>query len=198
MSWLAMMAAVVIGQAPAAPPLTAVAPPVQAAPVPSAPTTQPAPTPTPPPAPPALPSEEDGPPASNAQAGVGETQIRASYQVAEATRGALDGRWRLAGADGQVIYVFQFSDSGGAPDARATTPMSPQVEGAWQDLRRPNALNATGMFETVRHDGAKLAIVLDEGDPPHTETITLQPMGSTWTGEFIDGAARTPVTMTRQ
>ena len=193
MSWLAMMAAVVIGQAPAAAP---VAPPVQATPAPAAPAVQPAPTP--PPASPALPSDEDGPPASNAQAGVGESQIRASYQNAEATRGALDGRWRLAGADGQVIYVFQFSDSGGAPDPRATTPRSPQVEGAWQDLRRPNALNATGMFETVRHDGAKLAIVLDEGDPPRTETITLQPTGSAWTGEFVDGPTRTNVTMTRQ
>ena len=191
MSWLAMMAAVVIGQAPAAAP---VAPPVQATPVPPTPAAQAAPTP----ASPALPSEEDGPPASNAQAGVGETQIRANYQMAEATRGALDGRWRLAQADGQVIYIFQFSDSGGAPDPRATTPMSPQVEGAWQDLRRPDALNATGMFETVRRDGATLSIVLDEGDPPRTETITLQPTGSAWTGEFTDGAARTNVTMTRQ
>jgi hypothetical protein len=186
-----MMAAVVIGQAPAAAP---VAPPVQATPVPPTPAAQAAPTP----ASPALPSEEDGPPASNAQAGVGETQIRANYQMAEATRGALDGRWRLAQADGQVIYIFQFSDSGGAPDPRATTPMSPQVEGAWQDLRRPDALNATGMFETVRRDGATLSIVLDEGDPPRTETITLQPTGSAWTGEFTDGAARTNVTMTRQ
>ena len=191
MSWLAMMAAVVIGQAPAAAP---VAPPVQATPVPPTPAAQAAPTP----ASPALPSEEDGPPASNAQAGVGETQIRANYQMAEATRGALDGRWRLAQADGQVIYIFQFSDSGGAPDPRATTPMSPQVEGAWQDLRLPpNALNATGMFETVRRDGTRLSIVLDEGDPPRTETITLQPTGSGWTGEFADGAARVAVTMTR-
>jgi hypothetical protein len=198
MSWLAMMAAVVVGQAPAAPPLTSVAPPVQVAPVPPTPAAQPASPPPASPAPAAASSDEDGPPASNAQAGVGESQIRASFQMAEATRGALDGRWRLAGADGGALYLFQFSDSGGAPDPRATTPMAPQVEGAWQDLRRPNALNATGMFETVRRDGSRLSIVLDEGDPPRTETITLQPVGSAWSGEFVDGAARTPVTMTRQ
>jgi hypothetical protein len=192
MSWLAILAAVVVGQAAAAP-LTSAAPPVQPAPVAPTPVAQPAP------APPAASIDEDGPPASNAQAGVGETQIRASYQNAEATRGALDGRWRLAGANGQAIYVFQFSDSGGAPDPRATTPMSPQVEGAWQDLRLPpNALNATGMFETVRRDGGKLSIVLDEGVPPHTETVTLQPNGSAWAGDFVDGGTRVAVTMTRQ
>jgi hypothetical protein len=195
MSWLVVMAAVVVGQAPAAPPLTSVAPPVQTAPAAPTPAAQPAASP----APPAASSDEDGPPASNAQSGVGETQIRASYQMAEASRGALDGRWRLAGADGGALYLFQFSDSGGAPDPRATTPMAPQVEGAWQDLRLPpNALNATGMFETVRRDGARLSIVLDEGDPPRTETITLQPAGSAWTGEFVDGATRATVTMTRQ
>jgi len=193
MSWLAIIAAVVVGQTPAAAaPLTSAAPPAPATP------TAPAPAP-PPAASPALPSDEDGPPASNAQAGVGETQIRANFQMAEASRGALDGRWRLAGADGRALYLFQFSDSGGAPDPRATTPMSPQVEGAWQDLRLPpNALNGTGMFETVRRDGTRLSIVLDEGAPPHTETITLQPTGSAWSGEFVDGATRTAVTMTRQ
>jgi hypothetical protein len=188
MSWLAVIAAVVIGQTPT-PPLTAPAPP--------APVAQPAPAQTPPSAP-VAPDGEDGPPASNAQAGVGESQIRTSYQTAEATRGALDGRWRLSLDGGQVLYVFQFSDSGGAPDARATTPMSPQIEGAWRDMRRPDGLSASGMFETVRHDGADITIVFDEGDPPRSQTLTLQPLGSAWTGALTVAGVRTKVTMTRE
>jgi hypothetical protein len=189
MSWLAVIAAVVIGQTPT-PPLTA---PVQ--PAPAAP--QPAPAP-PPPSTPVAPDGEDGPPASNAQAGVGESQIRTGYQSAEATRGALDGRWRLSLDGGQILYVFQFSDSGGAPDPRATTPMSPQVEGAWRDMRRPDGLSASGMFETVRHNGADLTIVFDEGDPPRPQTLTLQPLGSAWTGALTIAGVRTKVTMTRE
>jgi hypothetical protein len=183
-SWLAVMAAVVIGQTPTPP----VAPPVQPAQAPPAAT----------PAAPVGPDGEDGPPASNAQAGVGESQIRTGYQTAEATRGALDGRWRLSLDSGQVLYVFQFSDSGGAPDPRATTPMSPQVEGAWRDMRRPDGLNASGMFETVRRYGANITIVFDEGDPPQPQTLTLQPLGSAWTGDLTIAGVRTGVTMTRE
>ena len=191
MSWLAVMAAVVIGQTPTPP----VAPPVPAAPVLPASTVQPAQAP---PAAPVAPDGEDGPPGSNAQAGVGESQIRTGYQTAEATRGALDGRWRLSLDSGQVLYVFQFSDSGGAPDPRATTPMSPQVEGAWRDMRRPDGLNASGMFETVRRYGANITIVFDEGDPPQPQTLTLQPLGSAWTGDLTIAGVRTGVTMTRE
>jgi hypothetical protein len=183
MSWVAVIAAVVVGQTPAA----ATAPPTVAAqPVQTAPAT------------PVAPDDEEGPPASNAQAGVGEAQIRTGFQAAEATRGSLDGRWRLALDSGEVLYVFQFSDSGGAPDPRATTPMSPQIEGAWRDMRRPDGLNASGMFETVRHDGADISIVFDEGDPPQPQTLTLQPLAGAWSGELLVAGGRTRVTMTRE
>ena len=184
MSWLAVIAAVVVGQTPAAP----VAPPAAAV----------QPVQTAPPSARVAPSDEEGPPASNAQAGVGESQIRTGFQAAEATRGSLDGRWRLALDDGQVLYVFQFSDSGGAPDPRATTPMSPQIEGAWRDMRRPDGLNGSGMFETVRRNGADISILFDEGDPPQPQTLTLQPLGGAWSGELLIAGVRTRVTMTRE
>ena len=40
------------------------------------------------------------------------------------------------------------------------------------------------MFETVRHNGANITIVFDEGDPPQPQTLTLQPAGSAWTGDL--------------
>jgi hypothetical protein len=185
-SLLAVLAAVVVGQAPA----TVAAP---AQPPPAAQPAAPAPTPAP-----AAPDSEDGPPASNAQAGVGETQIRTGYQAAESTRGALDGSWRLNADSGQLLYEFQFSDSGGAPDPRATTPMSPQVEGAWRDMRHPDGLDTSGMFETVRHYGAGITIVFDEGDPPQPQTLTLDPQGSGWTGQLTIAGVKIRVTMTRE
>ncbi len=187
MSGLAFLAAVLVGVAPTPAPAVAPPPPPAAA--------QPAPTP----APPTPPSAADGPPASNAQAGVGESQIRSNYRAAESTRGPLDGRWRLSLAGGgAVIYLFQFSDSGGAPDPRATTPMAPQVEGAWQDLRRPDALSASGIFETVRRDGNRLVVVFHEGDPTSDQTLTLDPDGAAWTGDLAVGGVHTRVTMTRE
>jgi hypothetical protein len=190
MTWLGVIAAVVIGQAPPPAPVAAPAPPPPAA--------QPQPTLAPPVAP-VAPVDEEGAPVQNGQANIGESQIRTNFQTAEAARGSLDGRWRLTLPDGgQTLFVFQFSDSGGAPDARATTPMSPQVEGAWRDMRRPDALNASGMFETVRRDGARLTIVFDEGQPPQAQSLILQPVGAAWTGDLTIGGVETKVAMTRE
>ena len=192
MTWLAVIAAVVIGQTAAPAPVPAPAPP---------PAAQPEPSPAAPVAPvaPVAPIDEEGAPVQNGQANIGESQIRTNFQAAEAARGSLDGRWRLTLPDGgQTLYVFQFSDSGGAPDARATTPMSPQVEGAWRDMRRPDALNASGMFETVRRDGGKLTVVFDEGQPPQPQTLVLQPAGDAWTGDLTIGGVQTKVAMTRE
>jgi hypothetical protein len=194
MSWLALIAAEVIGaaQPAAAPP----APPTPPAVV------QPAPTPAPAgssPAPPPAPGMDDegGVVPLSSQPQVGESQIRANFQTAEAARGALDGRWGLARADGgPPIYVFQFSDSGGAPDPRATTPMAPQVEGSWRDMRRPDALNGSGITETIRRDAQGITIVFYEDD--QEQTFVLQPAGAAWTGDLMLAGVRTKVLMTRE
>ncbi|HZC17489.1 MAG TPA: hypothetical protein VE309_12075 [Caulobacteraceae bacterium] len=195
MSWLALIAAEVIGvtqPAPAAAPPSTPPAAIQPAPTPAA-TPAPAPTTTPTPGE----DEEGGVVPLSSQPEVGESQIRANFQTAEARRGALDGRWGLARADGgPPIYVFQFSDSGGAPDARATTPMSPQVEGSWRDMRRPDALNGSGITETIRRNGQGLTIVFYEDN--QQQTFDLQPAGAAWTGDVTLAGVRTKVLMTRE
>lgn len=202
MSWLALIAAQVIGATqPAAALPQPAAPPVLSAPV-AQPTPPAATQPVPPPAQGSAPSaivrdDEGGVVPLSSQPEVGESQIRANYQSAEAARGALDGRWALAPADGgPPIYVFQFSDSGGAADARATTPMAPQVEGAWRDMRRPDALNGSGITETIRRDAQGITIVFYEDN--QAQTFVLQPAGTAWTGQLMLGGARTKVLMTRE
>jgi hypothetical protein len=194
MSWLALIAAEVIGAAqPAATPPAP--PPTPPAAVQPAQTPAPAPAPTPAPAPGM--DDEGGVVPLSSQPQVGESQIRANFQTAEAARGALDGRWGLARADGgPPIYVFQFSDSGGAPDARATTPMAPQVEGSWRDMRRPDALTGSGITETIRRNGQGLTIVFYEDNQP--QTFDLQPAGAAWTGDVTLAGVRTRVLMTRE
>jgi hypothetical protein len=200
MSWLALIAAEVIG---AGQPATAVPPPTPPAAVQAAPARAQTPAPAPEPAPAPTPAlvqgmdDEGGVVPLSSQPEVGESQIRANFQTAEAARGALDGRWRLAPADGGApIYVFQFSDSGGAPDARATTPMAPQVEGAWRDMRRPDALNGSGITETIRRNAQGITIVFYEDS--QQQTFDLQPAGAAWTGELMLAGVRTKVLMTRE
>ena len=168
MSWAAVLAAVVVG-APA--PAT-----VPAAPV----------------APPAATGEEPTT-AQPDQSNFGEAQVLAGVAAAETARGPLDGRWRVSLVDGQPLYVFQISDSGGVPDARSIEP----IEGAWRDLRRPNALDASGVFAVVRRDQEQLSIVFYEGVGEEAETLRLDAAGQAWTGELVTAGTRSKVVMTR-
>ena len=62
----------------------------------------------------------------------------------------MDGSWMLAAA-GQPLYAFQLTDRNGA------------VEGAWRDLRRAGALDASGFFEVVERTGGGLTFRFDGG-----------------------------------
>lgn len=188
---LALFAAIVVGETPPTPSSSPPPPPLSSpAPTPAPPAPSPPVAPTPPstaPEPPTAPSDQ-----------VGEAQIRAGFKAAEAARGPLDGRWRLARADGEALFDFQFSDSGGAPDERAASPDTPQIEGAWLDLRRPGALYALGVFASVKRDPDGLSLLFYEGAPPQAQSVTLRSMfGDVWTGELAAGGLRTKVTMTR-
>src|SRR5579859_4290776 len=50
-----------------------------------------------------------------------QAAVQAAYAAAQARRGGLDGRWRLTGADGQPLYIFQFTDPGPSPDPRSSS-----------------------------------------------------------------------------
>jgi hypothetical protein len=177
MTWLAVIATVVITAPPDAP-----APPAPAIPPPAA-------------APVAAAPESEAPPTTAPDlSGYGEAKIRAGFEAAQAARGPLEGRWRLALADGQPLYAFEISDSGGSPDARAAAP----IEGAWRDLRRPDALDASGVFATVKRESDRLSILFYEGDAFQARTISLDAASADlWTGELVTAGAVLKVVMRR-
>jgi hypothetical protein len=164
---------------------------VAQAPPPPAPVT-PAPAPSATEAAPPEPAPAQPPPP------MGGAEVVGGFRAAEAARGPLEGRWRLRLGDGQPLYSFEISDSGGAPDARAAAPQAPQIEGAWRDLRHPDALDASGVLVVVKRDLGQLVILFYEGQPPQSVTVTLEPVSpAAWSGELVAGDARIKVVMTR-
>ena len=116
-----------------------------------------------------------------------EVLIRQTYDAAQAQQGALDGAWRLADADGRLLYVFQLSDPGG----------DGPVEGAWRNPSRLGAVDSSGFLGSVRKEGDRLEIRLARGlFPP---TVMLRPnLAGGWNGELIHQGPRRPVVMSRE
>lgn len=112
-----------------------------------------------------------------------DSRIRASAASAQSFQGPLDGAWTLSAEGVGALYAFQLVDRGAGP-----------VEGAWRDVRRPGALEASGFVDqvergdgavTLRFAGAKVA------------TLRAGPDGG-WTGELVDGGARRTVRLSRR
>ena len=109
-------------------------------------------------------------------------------------RGPLDGRWRVSLVDGQPLYVFQISEFRRRPRCAFDPNRSRKPR---RDLRRPNALDASGVFAVVRRDQEQLSIVFYEGVGEEAETLRLDAAGQAWTGELVTAGTRSKVVMTR-
>lgn len=111
----------------------------------------------------------DGPPTGADLAYDG--RLRASAASAQAYQGPLEGGWTLA-AGGHDLFAFELVDRGGG------------VEGAWRDLRRPGALNASGFLHSVERNGDDLTFRFAGA------VLVLHPAAAGWTGELTE-AGRT-------
>lgn len=112
-----------------------------------------------------------------------EARVHAAYDDAEARQGPLDGRWRLAGADGDPLFVMVFSDPGGGA-----------IVGAWRDMRRPAGAQGSGFLTA----GSRTADGVDVRftEPGQSETVLqLKPTADgRWGGELNElGAVRSVV-----
>jgi hypothetical protein len=127
-----------------------------------------------------------------------EAAVRGAFAEAEALRGGLDGRWRLSGADGAPLYIFQFADSGYSADPRSATPWTPTIEGAWRDLQREGAIDSSGFVTAIERTGGAVVIRFYNRDPSHPQVVTLtQGSGGDWTGALDADGARRNVVMNR-
>ena len=111
-----------------------------------------------------------------------ESRIRASMASVRQFQGALDGGWTLAAPDGD-LFAFQLVDRG-----------TGMVEGAWRDLRRPGALDASGFVDTIERTGGELVLRFDAG----TRTVRLRAGArGGWTGELVEPEGTRPVSLRR-
>lgn len=109
-----------------------------------------------------------------------DSRLRSSAASVRGFQGPLDGGWTLA-AGGRPLYAFQLVDRNGS------------VEGAWRDLRRAGALDASGFFDIVERTGGDLTFRFESG-----VVAILRPDGGRWAGQLTEGGRSEAVSLTRQ
>jgi hypothetical protein len=109
-----------------------------------------------------------------------DSRLRASMASAQGFQGPMDGGWTLLEGD-RELYVLQLTDRNGA------------VEGAWRDLRRPGALDASGFVDGAERAGDDLTIRFAGG-----AVAVLRGGDGRWSGELTEAGAKRPVTLRRR
>lgn len=111
-----------------------------------------------------------------------DSRLRASSASVQGFQGPLDGGWTLASADAE-LYAFQLVDRNGA------------VEGAWRDLRRKGALDASGFIDQVERVGGDVTFRFAGG----ARVAVLRALeDGRWTGELTEGERRLAVSLRRR
>ena len=76
-----------------------------------------------------------------------DARLRSAMAAAQALRGPLEGGW-IVSANGQDLYALELVDRNG------------MVEGAWRDLRRIGALDASGFIAPAEWADGRLTLQL--------------------------------------
>ena len=108
--------------------------------------------------------------------GVAQAEIDADH-----LSGPLDGRWRVADADGKPLLSFALTDRG---EGR-------RIEGAWRRLDARAAPTADGPAGPARFDGAAAVVPLADGE------LHLRAAGRGWSGELVQNGRARAVTVAR-
>lgn len=95
--------------------------------------------------------------------------------------GSLDGRWRVADADGRPILSLALTDLGGGRT----------IEGAWRRLEAGAAPKEVGVAGPASTDGETKVIPAAGGE------LRLQAASGGWTGVLVQGGRSRPVTLSR-
>jgi hypothetical protein len=109
-----------------------------------------------------------------------DNRIRASMASAQGFQGPMDGGWTVS-AGAHALYVLQLTDRGGA------------VEGAWRDLRRAGALDASGFIDQVERAGADVTLRFAGG----VSLVLHAAADGRWSGELSEGGKTESVRLQR-
>jgi hypothetical protein len=127
----------------------------------------------------------------------GTAQVLAAFRAAQAARGPLEGLWRVTTRDGRPLYLIAIADSAGQPDPRAADPDTPDLEGAWMDLRPAGVFTGAGYLAAAKVAGRSLELFFYERGRPVTRALVLRRSGKTWSGRLDEGGRPIAVIMTR-
>lgn len=115
-----------------------------------------------------------------------EARLRASFLSAQGMKGPLEGGWTLAETGGAKLYGLQFVDSTGGT-----------VDGAWRDLRRPGAIDASGLIVGASRVGSQFTLRFHSvTGGPVSATLTATADGR-WSGELTEKGERRAVYLQR-
>jgi hypothetical protein len=116
-----------------------------------------------------------------------EARLRASFLSAQGLKGPLEGGWTLSDAGGARLFDLQLVDSAGG-----------SVEGAWRDLRRPGAIDASGLIVGASRIGNRFNLrFYPQGyGEPVVATLTATADGR-WSGELNENGQRRTVYLQR-
>ncbi len=95
-----------------------------------------------------------------------DARVRSAMASAQALRGPLEGGWVLS-AGGKDLYALELMDRNGT------------VDGAWRDLSRVAALNASGFIAPTERIEGRLSLTINA----HRVGLMLTPNG-TWIVEI--------------
>lgn len=116
-----------------------------------------------------------------------EARLRASFLSAQGLKGPLEGGWTLTDAAGGRLYDLQLVDSTGGT-----------VDGAWRDLRRPGAIDASGLIVGASRIGNQFNLrFYPQGSGGPVIANLTGTVDGRWSGEITENGERRTVYLQR-
>ncbi|MFA7648556.1 MAG: hypothetical protein WCY15_16430 [Phenylobacterium sp.] len=104
-----------------------------------------------------------------------EARLRSSFLSAQGLKGPLEGGWTLRDAGGKQLYDLQLVDSA-----------SGVVDGAWRDLRRAGASDASGLIVGASRTGARFDLRFYSAATGSVTAALTATADGRWAGELME------------
>jgi hypothetical protein len=114
-----------------------------------------------------------------------DSRVRQSFAAAQSFQGPLDGGWTLSATGEGQLYALRFVDRGG------------RLEAAWRDLRRKEALGASGFVDQVERSGRRLTLGFSPTAGVREVATLTAGAGNVWTGQLDENGRKRAVALAK-